>query len=86
MRMKTNRTKSEANKKGPRKLKSEPLLIAQNVYKVRTMTTTQQRTTASKITTPVITIIKKIRTQHTNTYNNNLHKYIYTSISRKDFN
>jgi len=42
------------NKKGPRKLKSWPLLAAQNVYRVRLTTTTAVRITDSRITFPVL--------------------------------
>ena len=42
-------TKREPAKKGPRKLKSWPLLAAQKVYRVRLTTTPVVRITASKI-------------------------------------
>ena len=42
-----------ANRKGPRKLKSWPLLAAQNVYIVRLKTTTNVSDAASIITPPV---------------------------------
>lgn len=41
------------NRKGPRKPKSCPLFAAQNVYRVRLMTTTAVKITASNITFPV---------------------------------
>jgi hypothetical protein len=47
------RTITAPNKKGPRKLKSWPLLAAQNVYRVRLRTTTAVRMTDSNITFPV---------------------------------
>lgn len=46
-------TKTAPNKKGPKKLKSWPLLAAQNVYKVRLTTTAVVKITDSKITFPV---------------------------------
>lgn len=49
----TMRTSNAPDKKGPRKLKSWPLLAAQNVYRVRPTTTTVVRITDSKITFPV---------------------------------
>lgn len=45
-------TKIAPDKKGPRKPKSWPLLAAQNVYKVRLITTPAVRIAASKITFP----------------------------------
>lgn len=53
MRAKARRTQREAKRKGPRKLKSDPLLAAQNVYKVRLTTMIVQRIAASKIIVPV---------------------------------
>lgn len=53
MKEKTSSTMRAPNKKGPRKLKSWPLLAAQNVYRVRLTTTTAVRITASRITFPV---------------------------------
>lgn len=50
----TIRTMTAPNKKGPRKLKSWPLLAAQNVYRVRLTTTTVVRITDSRITFPVL--------------------------------
>ena len=50
----TIRTMIAPNKKGPRKLKSWPLLAAQNVYRVRLTTTTVVRITDSRITFPVL--------------------------------
>lgn len=48
----TKRTMRAPNKKGPRKLKSWPLLAAQKVYNVRLITTAVVNMTASKITLP----------------------------------
>lgn len=53
IRANTIRTMIAPNKKGPRKLKSWPLLAAQNVYRVRLTTTTAVRITDSRITFPV---------------------------------
>jgi len=54
MKENTMRTMTAPNKKGPRKLKSWPLLAAQKVYRVRDMTTTAVKITDSRITFPVI--------------------------------
>jgi hypothetical protein len=54
MKANTIRTMTAPNKKGPRKLKSWPLLAAQNVYIVRLTTTTVVRIADSRITFPVV--------------------------------
>lgn len=48
-----NITIREAKRNGPRKLKSVPLLTAQNVYSVRLPTTTPVRNAASATIIPV---------------------------------
>lgn len=54
MKENTMRTMTAPNKKGPRKLKSWPLLAAQKVYRVRDMTTTAVKITDSRITFPLV--------------------------------
>ena len=51
----TSSTMREANRKGPRKLKSLPLFTAQKVYAVRLSTTTVVRIADSRMTLPVHT-------------------------------
>jgi len=52
MKENNRRTIRAPNKKGPRKLKSWPLLAAQKVYNVRLITTAVVSMTASRITLP----------------------------------